>query len=269
MLLSVQTLPQILACPVCHQTLANTSCVGCGRSYPTQDGITDFTPRPPPDPLVRARWELWAQLEANGAQAYEIDPPSSLSVGEREDARAFAEFSDLEGLVLDVGCGPQELPTYAAGLRARFVGIDPLLGVQPRAFAFVQGIAEYLPFRDGVFDRVLFATSIDHLLVADRALAETRRVAKPGGSVCVWLGELSPVPLRVRLKRRRNPERITQIETSRATMRFEIPTGAADAFHVAHPSARQVQRWLKRAGLTVHEVQRPIVNHCFVRAIVP
>jgi SAM-dependent methyltransferase len=269
MLLSMPVLTQILACPVCHRTLANTSCGGCGRSYPTQDGITNFTPTPPPDPRVRARWELWAQLEANGAQAYEIDPPSSLSVGEREDARAFAEFCEFEGLVLDVGCGPQELPTYAAGVRERFVGIDPLLGVQPRAFAFVQGIAEYLPFRDGVFDQVLFATSIDHVLMADLALAEARRVTKPGGSVCIWLGELPPVPLRDRLRRRRQPERITQIETSQATMKFEIPTGAADAFHVAHPSARQVQRWLKQAGLTVREVQRPIINHCFTRAIVP
>jgi SAM-dependent methyltransferase len=268
-MLSVLALSQILACPVCHRTLMDTSCVGCGRSYPTHDGVIDFTPTPLPDPQVRARWELWAHLEANGAQAYKIDPPSSLSVGEREDARAFAEFCELEGLVLDVGCGPQELPTYAADLRVGFVGIDPLRGVQARSFAFVQGIAEYLPFRNGVFDRVLFATSIDHVLVAELALAEAQRVAKPGGSICVWLGELSPAPLRERLKRRRQPEQITRIETSGATMTFDIPTGAADAFHVAHPSARQVQRWLKRAGLTVLEVQRPIVNHCFIRAIVP
>ena len=62
----------------------------------------------------------------------------------------------------------------------RFVGVDPLRGAQPRAFAFAQAIAEYLPFRDGVFDRVLFATSIDHVLLPELALAEARRVSKSG-----------------------------------------------------------------------------------------
>jgi hypothetical protein len=100
------------------------------------------------------------------------------------------------------------------------------------------------------------------------ALAEARRVAAPGGSICIWLGELPPVRLRERLKRRA-PGPVSEIETPRARMRFEVPVGAVDAFHVAHPRARQVKRWLTRAGLIVQEVERPIANSCFIRAAVP
>ena len=259
-------LAHILACPVCHGPLSDCQCLPCGRNYPREDGIVDFIPRPAPDERVQHRWPLWAQLEANGARAYEVDPPSSLSVGDRKDARAFAEFCQFEGLVLDVGCGPQELPSYAEGLLGRFVGIDPLRGVQPRRFFFVQAIAEYLPFRDCVFDCVLYATSIDHLLVPDLALEEARRVAKPRGSICIWLGELPRLPLRERLRGHKR-EPVTKVETPHATVKFEVPTGAVDAFHVAHPRVREIREWLKHAGLTVSEVRRPVANSCFIRAV--
>jgi ubiquinone/menaquinone biosynthesis C-methylase UbiE len=265
--LASDLLAQILACPVCHGELAEGRCRSCGRAY---EG-SDFIPRPLPDDDRRQRWELWQQVETNGARAYELDPASSLSIGEREDARRFAEFSRLqEGLILDIGCGPQTLPSYAEGLAERFVGIDPLRGAQPRAFAFTQAIAEYLPFRDSVFDRVLFATTIDHMLAPELALAEARRVSKSGGMVCIWIGEPNPPPppsgLRERLWRWRG---IAQIRTSRATMRFRVPNGAIDPFHIDHPSVEQVKDWLERAGLRLVEQQRPMPQRCFLRALVP
>jgi SAM-dependent methyltransferase len=256
---------ELLACPVCQGALADNCCAECGRRYTATQGVTDFTPNPPPDERVRARWGLWEQLEANGADAYELDPPSSLSVGDREDVRAFAEFCRMDGRVLDVGCGPQELPGYALG-QDQFFGIDPLRGVQPRAFSFVQGIAEYLPFRSGVFDRVLFATSIDHVLVPELALAEARRVSKSGGEIAIWLGEPTPVPIRERWKRR-SPEPLTKIDTPQGVVGFEVPAGATDAFHVAHPAAKEIRRWLKRVGLTVSAVERPLAGSCFIRAV--
>jgi SAM-dependent methyltransferase len=259
-------LAEILACPVCQGELAGARCTSCGRIY--EEG--NFVPHPLPDERLRERARLWQKLETNGARAYEIDPPSSLSIGDRRDARLFAEFSHLEGLILDIGCGPQALPSYAEGTAERFVGIDPLRGEQPRPFAFAQAIAECLPFRDGVFDRVLFATSIDHLLLPELALAETRRVSKSGGMVCIWLGEANPPPPPESLSERlRQKLRLVDITTPRVTMRFRVPKGAVDAFHVAHPSAAQVTDWLEGAGLCVVEIQRPIPQHCFLRALVP
>ena len=109
--------------------------------------------------LVADRWTLWEQLQANGATSYDREPEASLSVGSRVDARLFSSFADLRGRVLDVGCGPQRLPSYApADAAFELVGIDPLRGVGERGFAFVRGLAEYLPFAGGSFDRVLYAT---------------------------------------------------------------------------------------------------------------
>jgi SAM-dependent methyltransferase len=259
-------LAEILVCPVCQGELDGPRCTRCGRIY--EDG--DFVPHPLPDERLRERARLWQKLEANGARAYELDPPSSLSIGDRSDARLFGEFSRLEGLILDIGCGPQAMPSYAEGAAERFVGIDPLRGEQPRPFAFAQAIAEYLPFRDGVFDRVLFATSIDHLLLPELALAETRRVSKSGGMVCIWVGEAAPPPppegFGERLQRTR---RLVDITTPRVTMRFRVPRGAVDAFHAAHPSVEQVAAWLDNAGLRVIDVKRPIPQNWFLRALVP
>src|ERR1044072_4280692 len=113
-------LAEILACPICHAPLADDRCTGCGRHYP--DG--HYAPVPPPDRDMQSKWGLWEQLQANGAEVYDGDPAGNLSVGERRDARAFAEFSRLTGRVLDVGCGPPPPPSYARG--APLSGLPPL-----------------------------------------------------------------------------------------------------------------------------------------------
>jgi len=260
-------LAEILVCPLCHAALDQATCTGCGHVYAVEDGALNLTPIPPPDPRVQARWGLWEQLQVNGRQAYEIDPPSSLSVGERADAEAFADFSDLQGVVLDVGSGVQALPTYGRGLDGRLVGVDPLRGEREHDFEFVQAIAEYLPFRERTFDRVLFATSIDHVLVPELAVTEACRVAKPGGWACVWLGEVPAPRWRERIRRRLRQPKRAHIRTPLAEMTFPIPDGAIDAFHVAHPDAQTVIGWLEQAGFTVQAVERPLHRHCFVRAL--
>ncbi len=282
-------LRELLVCPVCHGALDGLLCSDCDRSYRSAGGVLDLTPIPPPDGEVRDRWGLWEALQANGEQAYDIDPPSSLSVGDRDDVRAFARFAQLDGRVLDVGCGPQSLPSYAAGMTGELVGIDPLVGEQPRGFTFVKGIAEYLPFADATFDRVLFATSLDHVLSPALALAEARRVTARGGAVIVWFGEqAAPPSLRARARegarmlrrgelaevaraaraalRPRPAQNVVTVQTPAATMTFQVPEGAVDAFHFAHPDAPAIMHWLDAAGLTVEAVDRPMPDHCFIRA---
>jgi len=276
----VSDLERLLACPVCHGALDGLACTACGRAYREDRGVPDLTPLPPPDEDVSSRWALWEQLQANGERSYADDPALSLSVGEREDAAAFAGFARLEGAVLDVGCGPQARPSYAGG--EPFVGIDPLVGRQPRDFAFVKGVAEYLPFADGAFDRVLFATSLDHVLSPERTLAEARRVTRPGGAVVVWLGELVPPPsaaqqARNALRRLARGDVRGVAADARAEVRrrragdpaaaYAVPEGAADAFHFSHPDGETVAGWLEQAGLTVDTLERPLDNHCFIRAV--
>src|SRR2546425_4203725 len=126
------SLADLLVCPVCAGELALAdmrrhgigACRQCLRSFSYDGGVFDLTPVPPPDAIVAARGSVWQKLQENGSVAYERCPEQNLSVGTREDAQAFAAFCGLEGLVLDVGCGPQSMPSYGLNIDGRLVGID-------------------------------------------------------------------------------------------------------------------------------------------------
>jgi SAM-dependent methyltransferase len=243
---------ELLVCPVCHAELDGLICSRCARGYASRNGILDFLPDPPPDEDVLERWPVWEQLERNGLVSYESDPEHNLSVGARQDCDAFFEFAQLEGLTLDIGCGPQRRPAYAHAFTGTFIGIDPLFGVLPREFEFVRGIGEYLPFRSDSFDRVLFATSLDHALSPRRALGEARRVTRPSGTVVLWFGE----------KRERAEPR----ESAEWYDRLSVPEGASDPFHAVRFERSLVQRHLDDAGLEVMEMRADEDGNVFMRA---
>jgi SAM-dependent methyltransferase len=254
----------VVACPRCHAPLdlpalpGEPSCASCGATYRWDDGVADLTPLPPPPGLVADRWALWEQLQANGARAYDALPDASLSIGRRTDVRLFGAFAELEGRVLDVGCGPQELPSYGAAADIDFVGIDPLRGVRTRSFTFVRGLGEYLPFADGSFDRVLFATSLDHLLDPARGVREAARVLAPGGRVVIWTADIV-VPSLVQRAMAVVGERLPNTRRLRALERAKhppAPAGAVDAYHFEHPSLDQIRGWLDAAGLRVVDEAR-------------
>ncbi|HWB07049.1 MAG TPA: class I SAM-dependent methyltransferase [Verrucomicrobiales bacterium] len=288
----MQTLNSILVCPVCRSPELKSSppeCPACGRHYALERGHLNLTPVPPPDADVLEKWDLWEKLQANGLFSYESAPEENLCVGDRPDAMAYAGFCRLDGcLTLDVGCGPQKLPSYGAGQGDRFVGIDPLPGATDRSFHFVQAIAEYLPFRDGTFDRILFGTSLDHFLNPQRALREARRALKPDGWVCIWYGSddappqsaatapavskfrkavvawrtggLKEVWKRVRRKLGMAPPPITA--------QLEVPQGAVDHYHFFHVDTEHLETWLKEAGFRVENVSREGGGgNVFVRAV--
>jgi ubiquinone/menaquinone biosynthesis C-methylase UbiE len=100
------------------------------------------------------------------------------------------------GALLEVGCGTGNLLAALAGrgaLPRTYAGADPsagmlavarakaeALGLASRA-AFVQAPAEALPFADAEFDAVAAASSLQFWTEPERALAEVRRVLRPGG----------------------------------------------------------------------------------------
>lgn len=92
---------------------------------------------------------------------------------------------------LDAGCGAGMAAEMAAARGAEVSGIDAadaLLAIArarvPRA-DFRQGDLEQLPFADGAFDVVTGFNSFQYAGNPGAALADARRVTKPGGSVVV------------------------------------------------------------------------------------
>lgn len=96
--------------------------------------------------------------------------------------------------LLDLGCGAGGLSRLAAGAGATVSGIDaaePLVAIARErvpAGRFDVGDIQFLPYDDGAFDAVVGVNSFQYAADPVAALAEARRVAKPGGTVVavVW-----------------------------------------------------------------------------------
>ncbi len=186
-------------------------------------------------------WTTWKELQRNGEMSYLNDPEHNLGIGPRQDFLDFADFCNFNGSILDVGCGPQKKPThmkYCGNENAFFVGIDPLIGEQPREFAFVQGLAEYLPLRENIFDQVLFVTTLDHFIDPKLPLLEALRVMKKDGGIFVWLGE----------KDKNAP---TMGEKPEWYQKLTIPEGAEDQFHYKRINNMDFIHIIKEIGLDI------------------
>jgi demethylmenaquinone methyltransferase/2-methoxy-6-polyprenyl-1,4-benzoquinol methylase len=95
--------------------------------------------------------------------------------------------------VLDVAVGTGAVARAALGLvgaRGRVVGVDPSAGMLARArrvpgLGLVQGLAEALPFRDGIFDAVTMGYALRHVADLRETFAEYRRVLRAAGRLVV------------------------------------------------------------------------------------
>ncbi len=116
----------------------------------------------------------------------------------------------LHGDVLEVGVGTGlQLPHHPAD--ARITAIDPdaaALALAGRRFPqarLVVADAEALPFDDASFDWVVFALVLCTVRDPGVALAEARRVLRPGGRLRVLEHVRSPYPVVARAQSRVNP----------------------------------------------------------------
>lgn len=93
-------------------------------------------------------------------------------------------------LVLDLGCGPGDGMRLVGVKGGKAVGLDYSEGMLAKAKERViargrltRGDAGRLPFRDGVFDRIVCTNSFHHYPDRLAALKEMRRVLKKGGQL--------------------------------------------------------------------------------------
>jgi SAM-dependent methyltransferase len=93
--------------------------------------------------------------------------------------------------VLDAGCGSGLFAQLAGARGCDVIGLDasePLLSIARQrnpGVAFHHGDLEALPFPDGHFDIVTGINSFQYAVDQRHALAEARRVVRPGGRVIV------------------------------------------------------------------------------------
>lgn len=141
-------------------------------------------------------WQQWEDKQDLGLAEYKTSRAESETTFDRT-AEEFGAFCQLDGTILDIGCGIEKEPIYAIRPPgSKFVGLDPLPGEGERAFDFVQGLGEWLPFRSRSFDSAVCATSLDHFPDPARVLNEVRRSLKPSGRLGIWIGVLNTDYLR-------------------------------------------------------------------------
>ncbi len=108
---------------------------------------------------------------------------------------AMLEFvGDVAGKrVIDIGCGEGQVAQALAERGAHVLGFDPFIpgtdevALGSGTYRLQVGSADSLPLADGIADVVLFMFSLHHVpgAMMPGALAEARRVLKPGGQLCV------------------------------------------------------------------------------------
>ena len=244
---SLSELNEIIACPNCKAPLvllknANATCQNCKEIYRWRTGTWELIPSSyrASSPL----WTAWDQLQENGVVSYKNDPEHNLGVGEREDCQAFSRFCNFDGLVLDIGCGPQEWPAYFEfhSTQTGFIGVDPLIESSSSKYMQLKALGEYLPFRDETIDHVVFSTSLDHFINPSVALQEAKRVCKADGELDIWLGEkLSSAP--------RPSVSHSWYEN------LSKPDVADDFFHLHRLTALETEQLFKEIGLQVIETK--------------
>jgi SAM-dependent methyltransferase len=98
---------------------------------------------------------------------------------------AIRAFLPCRGLGMEIGIGTGR---FAAPLGIK-VGVDPsgamLAYAMARGIAGIQGKAENLPFRDGIFDSVLVVTTLCFVDNVKNMLLEAHRVLKPRASLVI------------------------------------------------------------------------------------
>ena len=184
----------LLACPRCNSeklisVVDGLVCKQCSEWFESINGCMDMFPYWEFYGPRRRHWLYWRKTQENAATFYRNDPANNLSTAGRQDVFDFAKFcteanlSD-ESLILDVGSGIlPDGPSYLT-FKNR-LGIEPLLP-EKSTFPLIRGVAEFMPFRAGLFDACFIGTSIDHFLFPTAAFREMHRCMTPSGKLLVW-----------------------------------------------------------------------------------
>ena len=117
------------------------------------------------------------------------DQARALGLTPIDEERVAMALSRCHGLLLDIGCGTNELIRHYRSKQGIAIGVD----VYPWPGADVVCNTTMLPFPDGRFDTVVMLACLNHIPDSKRhqVLREARRVLKDGGQLLITM--INPV----------------------------------------------------------------------------
>ena len=151
--------------------------------------------------------------------------------------------TETPGRLLDVGCAGGELTALLAtcGWRVQGAEAEPALVAAARARGVDTRAVDLdrapLPWSDAVFDAVIAAEVIEHVIDTDHLLAEIARVLRPGGALVITTPNLASLENRLRLLFGRYP--------------MWMDVGVEGAGHLRYYTPRMLRHQLARHGLRV------------------
>lgn len=181
-----QVLEELLACPACRARKVSVApephCLQCGWQGKRSRDIVDFVE----DAALNEHHHAELRAQGNAVNTYYENERKLSCHWDRISSDELPRLLDwTTGKVLDLGCGTG---TAGAALRASgatVVGVDLSLDclsvARRRLDAVVRADVARLPFGDEVFDAIIARGALHHLSDPGAALAEARRVVKPGG----------------------------------------------------------------------------------------
>jgi ubiquinone/menaquinone biosynthesis C-methylase UbiE len=146
-----------------------------------------------PDGSQVSKEEYWKIVQDRYVRRANMPKPKGWTEITRSLAAGFKSFIGTQGTILDIGCGTGKWggKAYAdAGVdyiksTNTIIGLDPEKTTETR-FPVVCAFGEDIPFQDNIFDAVVIATTLDHVLDPDEVLMEARRVLKQNAHLFVW-----------------------------------------------------------------------------------
>jgi SAM-dependent methyltransferase len=117
------------------------------------------------------------------------DPVNPVIVAEARGMRPLLD--ELDGRILDAGCGTGRHTTYLADRGGGVVGVDQSPEMLARVLAkhdvseLCQAVLTELPFADAVFDAAVCALVLTHFPDLGQPIEELARVVQPGGTLLI------------------------------------------------------------------------------------
>jgi len=181
-----RVLAPLVACPACRLPIAlDLRCTGCGW-HGVPGAFPDFVAEREVSDAEKA--EMAAQSRAV-VDYYENEEKLSCHWDRMSAADLPGLAGSPSGIVLDLGCGTGSAGAAFHASGATVVGADlspACLDVaRTRLDAVVRCNASHLPFRDDAFDAVIARGALHHLERPEEALAEAKRVMRPGATLLV------------------------------------------------------------------------------------